>query len=142
MSWGGVRLIDWIYPVGHIITSSNPEFDPNLIYRTTTWERYAAGRTLVGVDATDDDFNSVGKTGGEKTHQLTIDELPSHRHYLKYGNAFIGYLNSNASASNGEPLYKYNVARENALYGEDRGGNQPHNNMPPYITVYFWRRTA
>lgn len=139
---GGVRLIDWIYPVGHIITSSNPEFNPNLIYRTTTWERYAAGKTLVGVDDTDDEFNSAGKIGGEKTHQLIIDELPSHRHYLKYGKAFIGYQNSNASTSNGESLYKYNVARENALYGEDRGGNQPHNNMPPYITVYFWRRTA
>ncbi|MCW1043450.1 phage baseplate protein, partial [Streptococcus anginosus] len=44
------------------------------------WERFGNGRVLVCVDEADADFNTANKTGGEKTHTLTIDEMPSHSH--------------------------------------------------------------
>ena len=82
---GGVipKLIDYIYPLGSVIASVNSAFDPNEAYKSQTWVRFAEGRTLVGVDTSDTDFKTVEKTGGEKTHKLTLYEIPSHEgHYI------------------------------------------------------------
>lgn len=128
-------LLDLIHPVGSIYWSTNIT-SPETLFGGT-WEQIKDTFILAAGDS-----YSAGSTGGEANHTLTIDELPSHRHYLKYGNVYIGYLNSNAAQSNNNALYKYNVSREDALYGEDRGGNQPHNNMPPYLVAYCWKRTA
>lgn len=128
-------LLDLIHPVGSIYWSTNIT-SPETLFGGT-WEQIKDTFILAAGDS-----YSAGSTGGEANHTLTIDELPSHRHYLKYGNVYIGYLNSNAVKSNSNALYKYNVSREDALYGEDRGGNQPHNNMPPYLVAYCWKRTA
>lgn len=128
-------LLDLIHPVGSIYWSTNIT-SPETLFGGT-WEQIKDTFILAAGDS-----YSAGSTGGEANHTLTIDELPSHRHYLKYGNVYIGYLNSNAAQSNNQALYKYNVSREDALYGEDRGGNQPHNNMPPYLVAYCWKRTA
>ena len=100
----------------------------------TTWEAYAAGRVLVGQSATDSDF-TAGKTGGSKTVTLTVDQMPKHSHGVKlrdiskenYGIVW-------ASSANGGLF--------DGGYIGDTGGNQPHENMPPYISVYFWHRTA
>lgn len=128
-------LLDLIHPVGSIYWSTNIT-SPGTLFGGT-WEQIKDTFILAAGDS-----YSAGSTGGEANHTLTIDELPSHRHYLKYGNVYIGYLNSNAAQSNNQALYKYNVSREDALYGEDMGGNQPHNNMPPYLVAYCWKRTA
>lgn len=128
-------LLDLIHPVGSIYWSTNIT-SPETLFGGT-WEQIKDTFILAAGDS-----YSAGSTGGEANHTLTIDELPSHRHYLKYGNVYIGYLNSNAAQSNNQALYKYNVSREDALYGEDMGGNQPHNNMPPYLVAYCWKRTA
>lgn len=128
-------LLDLIHPVGSIYWSTNIT-SPETLFGGT-WEQIKDTFILAAGDS-----YSAGSTGGEANHTLTIDELPSHRHYLKYGNVYIGYLNSNAAQSNNNALYKYNVSRGDALYGEDVGRNQPHNNMPPYLVAYCWKRTA
>lgn len=69
---GGQFSIDLIYPVGSVITNSNPNFNPNQLYEGTTWERIK-GRVIVGVDESDSSFSDVNKTGGHK-------ELQSHTH--------------------------------------------------------------
>ena len=128
-------LLDLIHPVGSIYWSTNIT-SPETLFGGT-WEQIKDTFILAAGDS-----YSAGSTGGEANHTLTIDELPSHRHYLKYGNVYIGYLNSNAAQSNGNALYKYNVSRGDALYGEDVGGGKAHNNMPPYLVAYCWKRTA
>lgn len=128
-------LLDLIHPVGSIYWSTNIT-SPETLFGGT-WEQIKDTFILAAGDS-----YSAGSTGGEANHTLTIDELPSHRHYLKYGNVYIGYLNSNAAQSNNQALYKYNVSREDALYGEDVGGGKAHNNMPPYLVAYCWKRTA
>lgn len=83
---------DNVYPVGSIyITTDNR--NPGTYFTGTVWERYGNGRTIVGVNESDSDFNAAGKTGGEKVRnytaqgrtdntQLQEQHLPSHRHRL------------------------------------------------------------
>ncbi len=90
----------------------------------------------MGVDEADDDFSTVEKAGGEKTHKLTIDEMPSHTH---------GYNASNIRN------YVRVEANSTSTYGRDNGvnvqtskagGDKEHNNLQPFLTVYFWKRVA
>lgn len=74
---GGVTL-DSVYPIGSVYISANGA-NPNAIIGGT-WEEFATGRTLIGYDPSDDDLTETGMTGGEKTHVLTVDELPEHKH--------------------------------------------------------------
>ena len=71
-------LWDQIYPVGSIYTSINAT-NPSTLFGGV-WEQIASGRTLVGVDTSQTEFNTVKKTGGEKTHRLTESEMPVHSH--------------------------------------------------------------
>lgn len=74
----GVDIIDIFYPVGCLFYTTNNNFNPNNIFENTTWEKIE-GRFIVGTDKSDSDFTSM-KTGGEKTHTLTINEMPVHNH--------------------------------------------------------------
>ena len=66
------------YPIGSIYISYN-NTNPGTLFGGT-WESFGSGRTLVGINSSDTDFDTVGKTGGEKTHTLTVAEMPSHTH--------------------------------------------------------------
>lgn len=127
-------FLNILYPVGTIYTSVS-NANPGLTMGGT-WTLFGAGKTLVGVDTTDTDFNASEKTGGEKTHTLTIDEMPSHNHNklkLRWGTA------SGANAVYGSNGTGNGSDRDSESY---EGGGLPHNNMPPYITVYFWKRVS
>lgn len=120
------------FPVGSIylsVVNTNPTK-----WFGGTWEQIAKGRTLVGVDENDTNFNTVKKTGGEKTHTLTIKEMPAHNHPLKYGTGGSGAWGTNINQSGSTSSDNFAIA--------NTGGGQPHNNMPPYYTVYIFVRTA
>lgn len=127
-------LLDMIYPVGNILTSikaTNPS-----TYLGGTWERFAEGQTLMGVKESDPDFESVGKTGGEKTHKLTVEELPAHS--FEYKTSSVNNLvRIEANSQNVYGRTGEKTAQTNTL-----GSDKAHNNLSPYITVYFWVRTA
>lgn len=127
-------ILNIIYPVGTIYTSVSSA-NPGLTFGGT-WDLFGAGKTLVGVDAEDADFNAAEKTGGEKKHTLTIDEMPSHNHEL-----IKPRWNTNTGAN---AVYGSNGSGNGSDYDIRgyQGGDQPHNIMQPYITVYFWKRTA
>lgn len=80
---GGITL-DSVYPIGSVYISANGA-NPNAIIGGT-WEEFATGRTLIGYDPSDDDLTETGMTGGEKTHALTVDELPEHNHDVTVDN--------------------------------------------------------
>lgn len=130
-----VEGIDNFYPIGSIYQSTAPT-NPTT-FMGGVWERFGNGRVLVCVDEADADFNTANKTGGEKTHTLTIDEMPSHSH-RQY-----------VSANNGNDSIRRDWSSDGASKAYDQGmntgaagGDKPHNNLQPYITIYRWRRTA
>lgn len=130
------------YPIGAPYLSFLPD-NPATVLGGGTWEREAIGRTLVGVDENDPDFATAGLTGGEKTHVLTIGEMPSHAHSPASGNEQIVNFRT-AATSNGAP--QGSSTQNRYLAGSDAtaatGGGLAHNNLPPYTTIYIWRRTA
>lgn len=128
------NILNSVYPIGSIYTSVS-NANPGLTFGGT-WQAFGSGKTLVGVDTSDADFNTVQKTGGEKTHTLTINEMPSHNHNklkLRWNTA-VG-----ANAVYGSNGTGNGSDRDSESY---EGGGLPHNNLQPYITVYFWLRTA
>ncbi|WP_289050596.1 phage baseplate protein [uncultured Acidaminococcus sp.] len=163
-------LIDILYPVGYIITLTGDQ-NPNTLWAGTTWERYAAGRVLMGAGSYLENGVTYtytnGATGGEVKHPLSVDEMPSHGHSAScstagahyhgtYGDV---YSNTNKSmgvydsSSNHGGLSGFdwdNVLAKTTTDGNHAhtitigatGGNGPHENRMPYQVVSFWRRTA
>jgi hypothetical protein len=121
------------YAVGDLYTTTSTTA-PGDRWPGTTWEAYAAGRVLVGLDASDASFDTLGETDGAKTHTLSAAEMPSHTHLLDAG----GTAGSGSTA----PVRATSAAYANALITKSAGSGQAHNNLPPYIVVRIWRRTA
>ena len=103
-------------------------------YLGFTWERELVGLTPVGYDADDEDFDTIGATGGEKTHTLTIDEMPEH-------GFTISTTNSSSTYTDGYIMTGGYIKTHDVNLGSI-GGGQPHNNLPPYKVVAYWKRTA
>ena len=131
----GRTLLDMFYPVGSIfITTVNT--NPSS-YMGGSWVRFGNGQTLVGVNESDGDFNSVQKTGGAKTHTIEPGNLPP-RTGLQVN--WKGGLTSYSEWKSGN-LAKGTWIMSNA-YDTQSPFSKAISNLQPYITVYMWRRTA
>ena len=128
------RILNMIYPVGSIYISA-ASTPPQSLFGGT-WERIKDTFLLAAGDT-----YSAGATGGEAVHTLTVDEMPSHNHYQNkywtYG--YDGEKTAYTAAAEMYDAYKYTNLVDTT---ENTGGSQPHNNMPPYLAVYVWKRTA
>ena len=135
---GGIKnFLDAIYPVGSIYMSVKST-NPGTLFGGT-WVAIAQGRCLVGVNTSDNDFKTPEKTGGEKTHKLTVAEMPSHNHtYVQ--------LMDNGISSEHFGIH-YNIAAEwgtkfvNSKVSST-GSSSSHNNLQPYFTCYMFKRTS
>lgn len=96
-----------------------------------TWQQLK-DRFLLGVG---DTYKTVNSTGGESSHTLTVNEMPKHHHDV--------YIKANQVSALGDVVWveQYD-ANNTTVRCTETGGNQPHNNMPPYLVVYMWKRTA
>lgn len=145
------NIFDLIYPVGSIyisVNSTNPE-----VLFGGTWEQLK-DVFLLGCSL---QLNPLGSTGGEAKHTLTEDEMPIHGNHLMQGSMYQElddneseyrnntlYLSRNALTSTGSINRGWKDWNGGEMYpaGKLKGGGQAHNNMPPYLAVAMWKRTA
>lgn len=120
-----------VYPLGSIYLSVN-SVNPGELFGGT-WERIQDVFLLASGNTYD-----AGSTGGEREHKLTVNEMPSHQHTLSNGNAAGPTYDWTPAAVqlNGENGWTWNANTHPV------GGGAAHNNMPPYLAVYVWKRTA
>lgn len=133
-------LLLMVYPIGSIyITTSSVSPADTL---GGTWERIK-GKFIWGID----DDETAGITGGEKTHTLTVGEIPEHSHNPNQWNIVMspggntGSLGQKDVTNGSMGPYKDFASQQN-YSSSATGGGQAHNNMPPYYGAYVWRRTA
>jgi microcystin-dependent protein len=142
------------YHVGSVIidyTNTNPA----TYLGFGTWQLCAVGKMFVGVNTSDTDFNTSGKTGGAKTVTLTTNQIPAHKHTLTDPGHVHHYSTENFTGASdfdrthtGTGLvseFQYTAATTKSYTGismANTGGGQAHNNMPPYETVYKFRRVS
>ena len=127
-SFVDLGLIDFFYPVGSYYETSDSSFDPNVTWGGT-WVLEADGLVHIGAGSR----YAVGDTGGEETHTLTFNEMPSHNHNTKGEYVYYG-----SGGNTGTILLWAN----GSAAVQQTGGNVPHNIMQPYVAVNRWHRTA
>lgn len=159
-------LRDMIFPVGSIRMTTT--ITGAATFLGGTWVQWGSGRVPVGVNTSDANFNTVEKQGGASDVTLTTAQLPSHGHTVS-GSVSIGNEGSHTHrASNGS--YKvgsgsgstyYYMTNDGSTSGQttgagsshthsatfsgsagNTGSGSSHSNLQPYITCYFWKRTA
>lgn len=133
-----------------LIARDTSDFDIDGLGNTgTEWEGFAlcnglngtidlSGKFIVGYDSEDVDYDSIGKVGGEKTHELTIAEMPEHSHeitlpqYVDNGAVPGGGATFGSSTGGG-----LRVTSGNAFQSAVNGGSDAHENRPPFFTLAF-----
>lgn len=125
------------YPVGRIVMFY--DLNDHSDYLGFTWQRCLVGKFPVGYDSSDTDFNTIGKTGGEKEHTLTLNQIPEHNHEL-YGTSSTSSSGTRRISTLNATFSQMGQISNDCM--EEVGGGQPHNNLPPYEVVAYWRRTA
>ena len=190
------------WPVGSIFMNIQGT-DPSILLGGGTWVRWGKGRMPISLDESDTMFDTVEETGGEKTHVLTVAEMPRHAHGVNTGTESVththsGYSNDPGNHQHSNPAHthsdvnggsnnlkwNFNVYASGGLagvyssgtasvsagpdgattsgaagshthtvvtYSESanhthaisyEGGGAAANNLPPFISVYMWKRTA
>lgn len=145
-----------VYPVGAIYMSVN-SVNPSVLFGFGNWEQIKDTFLL----ASGDTYNA-GETGGEATHKLTTNEMPSHTHtatvstngghthqigtdkdatYTSSGSCWsVHNASSGASYVNG--YTSNNGSHTHTVTLANTGNGNAHNNMPPYLSVHVWKRVS
>ena len=123
-------ILDLIYPIGSIAIGAKPSIG--------TWEKIQ-GRFLWASNTA----HPAGSTGGAETVTLNIDQIPSHNHGYNSAIAVWGPSGTNNGfAQVGGNWTGSDTAGGNYNHTANAGGGKAHENMPPYLSVDMWRRTA
>ena len=140
----GKTILEQTYPVGAVYTSFDST-SPAALFGGT-WQRVKDIFLLAAGDT-----YAAGAIGGEATHVLTLNEMPTHDHnnVSALGHSW-GALFGSSSQRNTFANFGVNIDQINGnVYDSGAfgsyvlaGGGQAHNNMPPYTTVYMWQRIA
>lgn len=129
-------LLDKLYPVGCIYQSAKATSPAELF--GGTWEQIKDQFILAAGDT-----YAAGSTGGEATHKLTDAEMPRHAHNIAKGTKNID--------GTGTKFEIYDAYQSESSIAEGyywtattlfAGDSKPHNNMPPYVAMYIWKRIA
>lgn len=144
-------ILNRIHPVGSIFISVDSSNPADLF--GGEWERVKDTFLLAAGDV-----YAAGSTGGEAEHTLTTDEAPAHNHTPSSSSWYFNVSNGGLSSSviarkrvaSSTSSSIYVIAQDDGAYGNiytynttnTIGGGQPHNNMPPYVAVFIWKRIS
>jgi hypothetical protein len=151
------QIKDALNPVGSIFTTITNYADSAAVVAAmggTTWVRFGAGKTIVGYDASDTDFDAAEETGGTKDAII-----PTHTHTASSSSTSTdsGHTHSvarglGASGSGGDALLSGSgvqsgsataiITTETTTTVNSAGESATGKNLQPYITVFMWKRTA
>ena len=140
-------VLDNVYPIGSIYMNVNST-NPGTLFGGT-WEQIQ-GKFLLGMSSS----YPAGSQGGEASHTLTTNEMPSHTHNPANQPGYYGFITNSQKAftvgdmgvQSGSGRYyphasaAFDISRNTATGAT--GGGKAHNNMPPYLSIYIWKRTA
>jgi hypothetical protein len=141
-----------MYPVGSIYTNAAVSTNPATLLGFGTWVAFGPGRVLIGVDASDAAFDTLGETGGSKdavvvshTHTATVTD-PGHKHTFPTRYDFTGGGSGFQSPYNGLGTNVNSdtttVSTGISVSNSTTGSSGTNANLQPYVTVYMWRRTV
>ena len=153
---GGGNPID-AWPIGSVFIAV-VSTSPATLLGGGTWSAFGAGKMLVGRDAADTDFDTAEETGGAKTVTLTAAQsgLPQHTHTQNahthnflprsattgsVSSIVTGTLDTSSTISGSNQPHIQNATATNQDAGPANAA-EAHPNLPPYIVVYMWKRTA
>ena len=122
-------MADCVYPVGAVYLSASATSPQELF--GGTWERIQDRFLLCAGSA-----YAAGSTGGEARHTLTVDEMPEHVHSVSAKET--GHNTASRIQCTEDSASSYGITQDTGPAGQ----GQAHNNMPPYIAVYAWKRVA
>jgi hypothetical protein len=137
-----------LYPVGSIYTNSSVSTNPGTLLGFGTWTAFGAGRFLVGLNASDSSFDTAEETGGSKdailvshTHTATVTD-PGHTHTTApAGTTSTGGNRPTGSGGSGSTPTSSSTT-DISVSNSTEGLSGTNANLPPYIVVYMWKRTA
>ena len=140
-----------VYPVGSVYINASSSTNPNTLLGFGTWVEFGAGRVIVGQNASDALFDTLEETGGSKdaivvshTHTGTTASNGTHSHTFNVNDAggrftatgspgtFAGVTNTTDPAG----------AHTHTFTTDSSGSSGTNANLPPYIVVKMWKRTA
>ena len=116
------------FPIGAIYFSTDSR-NPSQIFGGT-WERFAKGRVIVGIDENQTEFNQVNKIGGSKY-------LQKHNHGIKDAPLYWREM-----VDGGQVIAEKTTTAESVIHYTDNSGTGESGNLQPYIAVYIWRRVS
>lgn len=135
-----MNVLESVYPVGSVYISTINTPPPSL-FGFGEWQQIkdvfllCAGDTYTG-----------GESGGEAAHTLNVSEIPAHTHKIPFYNS--SWSEKTDVSTNAAQFGKWSDAGGVGFRTvfpnekETTGGGKPHNNMPPYLTVYAWQRIS
>ena len=143
-------VLQTMYPVGSVYTNATSSTNPGTLLGFGTWTAFGAGKVMIGLDSGDATFSTVGNTGGSKdaitvshTHTATVTDS-GHAHSYSITN------NGNQSLSGGGSTANLGVSAATtgtattgiSVAVSTTGSSATNANLPPYVVVYCWKRTA
>lgn len=123
-------ILELTYPVGSIYMSENST-SPNELFGGS-WEQITDKFILAAGNE-----HIAGETGGSETVTLSINEIPSHRHFVFMPNA-----NGDVGTYTFAATTPYTTTQDDVANTSSVGGGAAHNNMPPYLVAYMWKRVS
>jgi hypothetical protein len=144
-------LLDLFYPVGTYYETSDVNFDPNVSWGGT-WEEDTSGRVTVAYDSTQTEFNTLGDTGGSKTHTHGSSKMIAASEMLLgsgAGRVYTDFLGRTGGAYTQTNRWYIDGAYSEPAFSEPSnsglaiiGNTDSGSSLQPYIVVKRWHRTA